>query len=268
MKWIFSVLLELLTLSGTPASAQWAKQLDPVVPRTRDGKLDLAARPPRAPDGKVDLSGVWLPQPDPTGKPQNVENIVVPRYFTDVMTDLKPGDVSIQPWATALLKERVDSHGRLSPSSRCQPTGVPAAAAVPLPYKIIQTPQVIVILYEENNIFRQIFLDGRSLPKDPDPRWMGYSVGRWEGDTLVVDSSGFREGGWLDRMGHPHSSDLHVIERFRRDDIGNLEIDVTIDDPKAYSKPFTYTLRQGLIPDQDLYEYFCTENEKDVEHFK
>src|SRR5216117_3880515 len=121
---------------------------------------------------------------------------------------------------------------------------------------------------QENNIFRQIFLDGRPLPKDPDPRWMGYSVGRWEGDALVVESSGFREGGWLDRMGHPHSSDLHLIERFRRLDVGHLEIDVTIEDPKAYGKRFTYTLQQTLIPDQDLYEYFCTENEKDVEHFK
>src|SRR5213593_2677170 len=162
----------------------------------------------------------------------------------------------------------VDAHGKLSPSSRCQPTGVPAAATVPLPWKIIQTPQVILILYEENNIFRQVFLDGRPLPKDPDPRWMGYSVGRWEGDTLVVDSTGFRDGGWLDRMGHPHSSDLHVIERFRRPDVGHLEIDVTIDDSKAYSKRITYTQRQTLIPDEDLLEYFCTENEKDREHFK
>jgi len=268
MKWIYSVLLVLLAFAGTPGSAQWEKRLDPAVPRTRDGKLDLAARPPRARDGKVDLSGVWRPLPDPTGTPQNVENLVVPRYFIDVMADLKPGDVPIQPWAMALLKERVDAHGKLSPSSRCQPTGVPAAATVPLPWKIIQTPQVIVILYEENNIFRQIFLDGRPLPKDPDSRWMGYSVGRWEGDTLVVDSSGFRDGGWLDRMGHPHSSDLHLIERFRRLDMGRLEIDVMINDPKAYGQPFTYTLRQTLIPDQDLYEYFCTENEKDREHFK
>jgi hypothetical protein len=154
---------------------------------------------------------------------------------------------------------------RLRDASR---RALPAAATVPLPYKIIQTPLIIVILYEENNIFRQIFLDGRPLPKDADPRWMGYSVGRWEGDTLVVDSGGFRDGGWLDRMGHPHSSDLHLIERFRRRDVGHLEIDVTIDDPKTYGKSFTYTLRQALIPDQDLYEYFCTENEKDREHFK
>jgi hypothetical protein len=171
-------------------------------------------------------------------------------------------------WAAALLKERVESQGKLGPSSQCQPTGVPAAGTVPLPYKIIQTPHVIVILYEENNIFRQIFLDDRPLPKDPDPRWMGYSVGRWEGDTLVVDSTGFRDGGWLDRMGHPHSADLHVIERFHRPDVGHLEIEVTIDDPKAYSKLITYTQRQTLIPDDDLLEYFCTENEKDREHFK
>ena len=269
MKWTHSVLLVLLSLAlSAPGFAQWSKRLDPAVPRTGDGKFDLAARPPKTRDGKVDLSGVWRPLPDPLGKPQNVENAIVPRYFTDIMADLKPEDVLIQPWAMALLKERVDAHGKLSPSSRCQPTGVPAAATVPLPWKIIQTPQVILILYEENNIFRQIFLDGRPLPKDPDPRWMGYSVGRWEGDALVVDSSGFREGGWLDRMGHPHSSDLHLIERFRRLDVGHLEIDVTIDDPKAYGKRFTYTLRQTLIPDQDLYEYFCTENEKDVEHFK
>ncbi len=268
MKWIYSVPLVLLTLAGEPGSAQWSKRLDPAIPHTRAGKLDLAARPPKTRDGKVDFSGVWLPQPDPKGKPEGVENIVVPRYFINIMADLKPEDVPIQPWAMALLKERVESQGKLSPSSRCQPTGVPAAGTVPLPYKIIQTPQVIVILYEENNVFRQVFLDGRPLPKDPDPRWMGYSVGRWEGDTLVVDSTGFRDAGWLDRMGHPHSSNLHLIERFRRPDAAHLDIDVTIDDPKAYSKVITYTQRQTLIPDEDLYEYFCTENEKDVEHFK
>ena len=176
MKWTHSVLLALLSLAlSAPGFAQWSKRLDPAVPRTRDGKLDLAARLPKTRDGKVDLSGVWRPLPDPLGKPQNVENAIVPRYFTDIMADLKPEDVLIQPWAMALLKERVDAHGKLSPSSRCQPTGVPAAATVPLPWKIIQTPQVILILYEENNIFRQIFLDGRPLPTDPDPRWMGYS---------------------------------------------------------------------------------------------
>ncbi len=201
MKWIYSVPLVLLTLAGEPGSAQWSKRLDPAIPHTRAGKLDLAARPPKTRDGKLDFSGVWLPQPDPKGKPEGVENIVVPRYFINIMADLKPEDVPIQPWAMALLKERVDSQGKLSPSSQCKPTGVPAAATVP-------------------------------------------------------------------RMGHPHSSNLHLIERFRRPDAAHLDIDVTIDDPKAYSKVITYTQRQTLIPDEDLYEYFCTENEKDVEHFK
>jgi hypothetical protein len=268
MKWIYSVLLVFFAFPEIPGSAQWAKRLDPAVPHTRDGNLDLSAHSPKTRDGKVDLSGVWLPKPDPQGKPQNVENIVPPRYFIDIMADLRPDEVPITAWAAALLKERVESHGTLTPSSYCQPTGVPAAGTVPLPYKIIQTSRLIVILYEENTVFRQIFLDGRPLPNDPDPTWMGYSVGRWEGDTLVVDSKGFREGGWLDRMGHPHSSDLHLIERFRRPDLGHLEVGLTIDDPKAYSKLITYTQRQTLIPDEDLHEYFCTENEKDREHFK
>jgi len=268
MKWIYSILLVLPALVVAPGSAQWSKRLDPAIPHTRAGKLDLAARPPKTRDGKLDFSGVWLPQPDPKGKPEGVENIVTPRYFINVMADLNPDDVPMTPWAVALLKERLEAHGKLGPSSQCQPTGIPAAGTVPLPYKIIQAPHLMVILYEENTIFRQIFLDGRPLPNDPDPRWMGYSVGRWEGDTLVVDSTGFRDGGWLDRMGHPHSSDLHVIERFRRPDVGHLEIDVTIDDSKAYSKRITYTQRQTLIPDEDLLEYFCTENEKDREHFK
>ena len=268
MKWISAVLLVLLALAGTPAAAQWSKRVDPAVPRTRSGKLDLAARPPKTRDGKVDLSGVWLPQPDPKGKPENVENTVTPRYFVNIMADVNPAEVPTTPWGAALLKERLESQGKLDPIARCQPTGVPAVGTIPLPYKIIQAPNLIVILYEENTVYRQVFLDGRPLPKDPDPRWMGYSIGRWEGDALVVDSRGFRDGGWLDRMGHPHSSDLHVIERFRRPDAGHLEIDVTIDDPRAYNKPITYTQRQGLIPDEDLFEYFCTENEKDREHFK
>src|SRR5438105_4327904 len=268
MKWISPVLLVLLALAGEPASGQWSKRVDPAIPHTRDGKLDLAGRPPKTREGKVDLSGVWLPQPDPKGKPENIENTVTPRYFVNIMADFNPAEVPMTPWAAALLKERLASQGKLDPISRCEPTGVPAVGTIPLPYKIIQAPHLVLILYEENTVYRQIFLDGRSLPKDPEPRWMGYSAGRWEGDTLVVDSTGFRDGGWLDRMGHPHSSDLHVIERFRRPDAGHLEIDVTIDDPKAYSKRITYTQRQALIADEDLLEYFCAENEKDREHFK
>src|SRR6266480_3071863 len=177
--------------------------------------------------------------------------------FLNVFWGMKPEEEPVRPEAAAMVNHR-RQNPQESPFTQCLPGGIPATLLVNT-FKIVQTPQEIVMLPETLNPPRQIFLDGRPLPKDPDPRWMGYSVGRWEGDALVVDSSGFREGGWLDRMGHPHSSDLHLIERFRRLDVGHLEIDVTIDDPKAYGKRFTYTLRQTLIPDQDLYEYFCTE---------
>jgi len=268
MKRITAPFLAGLLMVAAPAAAQWAKQPDPGVPRTRDGKPNLAARAPKASDGKPDLSGVWLPDPDPTGKPEGVENMVTPRYFVDITADLKPEEVPLEPWAAAVFKQRLESEGRDDPIAHCQPTGVPALGTIPLPYKIVQTPRLILILYEENTVFRQIFLDGRKLPQDAEPRWMGYSTGRWDGDTLVVDTVGFNDRSWLDRLGHPHSEGLHVIERFRRRDIGHLDVEVTIDDPKAYRKPIAYTQRQTLVPYEDLLEYFCAENEKDVEHFR
>jgi hypothetical protein len=253
---------------AAPASAQWLKHPDPLLPRTRDGKANLSAATPKGRDSKPDLSGVWLPDPDPTGKPEGVENAINPRYFVNIAADLKPEEVPFQPWAQTLFNQRLESQGKDDPISRCQPTGVPAIGRIPLPYKIVQTPRLILILYEEDTVFRQIFLDGRRLPADPEPRWMGYSTGKWDGATLVVDTVGFNDRSWLDRMGHPHSDALHVIERFRRRDAGHLDVEVTIDDPKAYTKPITYTQKQTLVPDEDLLEYFCSENEKDVERFR
>src|SRR2546426_12457812 len=145
MKWTHSVLLALLSLAlSAPGFAQWSKRLDPAVPHTRDGKLDLAARPPKTRDGKLDLSGVWLPQPDPKGTPQNVENTVTPRYFVNIMADLNPAEVPMTPWAAALLQERLASQGKIDPIARCEPTGVPAVGTSPLPYKIIQAPRLIL----------------------------------------------------------------------------------------------------------------------------
>jgi hypothetical protein len=266
MKWIFVALAGILMLSA-PVSAQWVKLTDPAIPRTRDGKANLSAPTPKR-DGKPDFAGIWLPFPDPTGEARGVENEVRPRYFVNITEDLKAEEVPFQPWAATLFKQRLQSEGRDDPITRCEPTGVPGIGLIPLPFKIVQTPRLIVILYEENTVFRQIFMDGRRLSKDPEPRFMGYSTGKWEGDTLVVDSVGFNDRNWLDRMGHPHSDALHVIERFRRRDAGHLEIDVTIDDPKAYTKPITYTQKQTLIPDEDLLEFFCSENEKDVVRFR
>jgi hypothetical protein len=247
---------------------QWAKTTDASIPRTKDGQPNLSAPAPRTSDGKTDLSGLWLVDPDPKGIPQGVENAVFPRYFINIAADLKPEEVPFRPAAEALLKKRLASQGKELPSSFCKPTGVPMLNSVPVPFKIIQTPRLIVILYEENNVFRQIFLDARRPIKDAEPRFMGYSTGKWDGGMLVVETVGFNDQTWLDGMGHPHSDALRVIERFRRRDAGHLDIETTIDDPKMYTKPMTYTVTTTLVPDEDLLEYFCSDNEKDVQHFK
>ena len=145
---------------------------------------------------------------------------------------------------------------------------MPILNTVPVPLKLVQTPGLIVILYEENNVFRQIFLDGRKTVEDPVPRFMGYSTGKWDGEVLVVDTIGFNDQLRLDALGHPMTERLHLTERFRRPDAGHLEIETTIDDPGAYTKPFTYTVKSSLMPEDDLLEYFCAENEKDAQHYQ
>jgi len=268
MNAITTAFLAGVMLLPLPSAAQWPKQRDRGVPRTHDGKPNLSAPVSRTREGKPNLSGVWLPEPDPKGKPQGVEQEVFPRYFVSITADLKPEEVPFTAPAAATFKKHVESQGRADPIAHCQPTGVPRIGTIPLPYKIVQMPQLIIILYEENTVFRQIFLDGRQLPNDPEPRYMGYSVGRWEGDTLIVDSTGFNDRSWLDGIGHPHSDQLHVIERFLRRDIGHLDVQVTIDDSKTYTKPLMYTQRQTLLPDDELFEHFCTDNEKDIAHYK
>jgi hypothetical protein len=186
----------------------------------------------------------------------------------NIAADLPPEEVQLLPWAAELLDARLRGGGKDSPLAHCKPTGVPFVNAVVLPYKIVQTPRLVLVLYEENTVFRQIFLDGRKPVEGAVPRWMGYSTGKWEGDELVVDTVGLTDQSWLDGMGHPHSDRLHVIERFRRRDAGHLEIETTIDDPDAYAKPITYTVPATLVPDDDLLEYFCTENEKDAAHYR
>jgi hypothetical protein len=253
---------------ATPAAAQWAKFPDSAVPRSTDGDPDLTAPAPRAEDGKVDLSGVWLADNDPNGEPIGIEHMVFPRYFVNIAADLNAEDVPFQPAAAELFEQRLQNQGTDSPIAHCKPTGVPHINSVPIPHKIVQTSDLILVLYEENTVFRQIFLDGRQPVEDPLPRYLGYSTGRWEGDTLVVDTVGFPDGGWLDGMGHPHSDKLHVIERFRRIDVGHMTIETMIDDPGVYTRPITFTVTSTLFPDDDLLEYFCTDNEKDVEHYQ
>jgi hypothetical protein len=204
-------------------------------------------------DGKPDLSGIWR-------QPNGV------KYTVNLAADLKPGDVAMQPWAAAEYERRQATISKDDPVGFCLPPGVPEMTAVPYPYKILQKPEMVLILFEAFATFRQIFLDGRALPKDPNPTWWGYSVGRWEGDTLVVESTGFNGRAWIDTGGHPGTDALRVTERFRRRDYGHMDLQITIDDPKAYMKPWTVSYPLELMPDTELLEYVCGENNRDVEH--
>jgi hypothetical protein len=248
----------------TTVSAQWLGHPTAGIPRTADGKADLAAPAPRAADGKPDLSGLWMPEGDPSlGDPPDPP----PRYFLDVFGRLTPKTIpaELQPSAAQIYVRNRDSVGKLNPASNCLPRGVPWADTTPFPYKILQMPGLVIILYEENTTFRQIFTDGRPHPTDSQPTWLGYSTGKWDANTLVVDTTGFNDRSWLDTFGAPHSDKLHLIERFRRRDVGHMEIEISVDDPKTYIKPVVFTQNLRLLPDTELLENFC-ENEKDVKH--
>jgi hypothetical protein len=274
----------LVVLMTGSVSAQWLNHPTPGTPRTRDGKADLTARAPRASNGRPDLSGVWHVQPTPLDEwkrllgpsldlvqatsPAGMELTTVSKYAVSVLMDFRPEEAPMRPEAAKIFAERAESLGRDLPSTHCLPIGIPLTYLVSEVNKIIQTPGLIVILYEADGTHRQIYTDGRKPPQDPEPMWLGYSTGRWQDDTLVVDTVGFNDKTWLDAFGHPHSDALHLTERFRRRDFGHLDIEITIDDPKMYTKPFSFKVTQELVPDSDILEMFCNENEKDRPHMK
>jgi hypothetical protein len=232
-------------------SAQYVHHPDPRTPRTADGKPNLIAPAPRLPDGKPDLGGIW----------QAADG----RFLGNIT---RAGGITapFQPWAAALFKERQDNQGRDRPAGRCLPHTIPNAMLVPgYPWKVVQTPGLVLILYENFTQYRQIHMDGRDFPKERLPTWFGYSIGRYEGDTLVVETLGFNDKSWLDDGGHPRSEEMRVTERFRRRDFGHMEIEFTFNDPKAYTKPWTVTVPFDLLPDTEIIENIC-ENEKDVQH--
>jgi hypothetical protein len=171
-------------------------------------------------------------------------------------------------FAVVVLKRNLAGQGKNDPGATCHPMGVPSVDTVPIPYKIVQTPGLIAILYEGDTVYRQVFTDGRKHAETTIPSWLGYSVGHWEGDTLVVDTVGFNDKSWLDRIGHTHSDALRIVERFHRKDLGHMDVTVTIEDPKTFTRPVTFTQPTTLTPDGDLLEYFCTDNEQDSAHFK
>jgi hypothetical protein len=270
--------LVLIALTAAPSvlRAQWLNYRTPGIPRTPDGRPKLSAPVPRAAQGRPDLSGLWQTESAP---PEILERLIPAatngageeapsQYFIDIFFDLKPDDVPLRPAAAKAFKQRLQNFTKLSPISHCLPEGLPLIETAPAPYKIVQTPGVMFMLYERDTTYRQVYTDGRKLPEDPQPSWLGYSVGRWAGDSLVVDTIGFNDRGWLDARAHTHSASLRLTERFHRVDFGHMDVQLTINDPETYTKPFTITLKQRLLPDSDLLESYCAENEKDAIHFE
>ena len=247
--------IAILTVAlSAPLTAQWLKHPTPGIPRTPDGKPNLTAPAPRTPDGKPDLSGLWTK--------------ISPKYSRNIAADLKPGE--IQPWAEALLEQRQEDLGKEYMNVLCVPLGPGYGTAGDSTgsemMKIVQTPTLILILNPDLT-YRQIFLDGRALETAPNPSWMGYSVGHWDGDTLVVESFGFNDRTWLDHDGHPHTEALRMTERYRRRNFGNLDLDVTLSDPGAYARPWTVAVRAELAADTEILEWVCNERGGSVENW-
>lgn len=268
-----SLALAILCLASvsSPVVAQWRAYPDRDLPRKADGSVNLEAPAPRTPDGKPDFSGIWLNawfydgrvQPLPVSPPGEPPAAT----FADVFANFK-GDLPLQPWAAQLKAARKEQNSKDNPDAHCLPMGLMQFHMHPQPRKVLQTRDVIAILYEGNSGVRQIFIDGRPLPdEDAQPWWYGYSTGHWEGDTLVIETTRFRDGGWLDIYGSPLTDRAKMTERWRRLNFGSMQIDITIDDPKAYTKPFSVRVHHriavdGPALDAELIEFICDENNK------
>jgi hypothetical protein len=257
---------------ATSLNAQWPAFVRQEVPRTPDSRPDLNAPPPRFPNGKVDFSGTWESRQPPTGRPNppvpNLNPATDPPLatFFNVGQNFREG-LPFTPWAAELRQRRMAANSKDNPDAHCLPLGFMQLHTHSQPRKIVQTTNDVVIMYEANAGLRNIFTDGRALPtNDPQPWWFGYSVGKYEGDTLVVETIGLRDEGWLDVPGAPFTSGAKITERFRRPNYGRIEIDITIDDPKAYTKPWTVRVNWRLGADEDLIEFICQENNQFEKH--
>jgi len=277
------VLFAFCAAASASLSAQWPSYPTPDVPRLPDGKANLAAPAPRTADGKPDFSGIWETRfgggggggggrgrgaaPAPTPPPDRTPPV---SQFFEVAGRGYP--LPLQPWAEELKKKRMADNSKDNPDVWCLPIGLMQYHNHPQPRQIVQSKSLMLITYESNYGLRYIYLDGRPAPNnDPTPWWFGYSRGWWEGDTLVVETTNFRgdeKAGWLDVNGSPYTEALKMTERFRRPNFGTLEIDITIDDPKAYTKPFTVRVNQHIMVDSEMIEFICNENEKSTDHLK
>jgi hypothetical protein len=254
-------------VAGASLRAQWLHQPIAGAPRTPDGKVNMTGPVPMR-DGKPDLSGVWQLPGDPRA-PNGLFGLgesLNSKYFRDVLSDFPADARPLTPAGAELLRQH-SQPGVFNPTLNCLPDGVPHGNLLPEPFKILHSPGVIVMLYEVETTFRQIFIDGRKLPVDPSPAWQGYSVGRWEGDTLVIDTIGFNDRGWLDARGTGHSEQMRVEERFRRRDYGHMDLRITITDPVVFTRPISFSVVEELLADTDLLEHYCLENEKDDTRF-
>ena len=290
MKAVISTAALVLVVAGGPALlAQWPRYPTPNVPKTADGTPNLSAPAPRTADGKPDLSGVWetvpcidcadrnrgssgagaLPPAEGRGQaaaPAGGRGQAGGFVFGNVGAQLPEGVPPYQPWAAELVKQRMADNSKDNPDALCLPMGLMQMTSHPYPRKIIQTPEEVVVIYEgSGTTVREIFLDGRRPDKDAQPWWNGYSTGRWDGDTLVVETTGFIDDGWLDVRGSPLTGGGKMTERFRRVNYGYLEIEVTIDDPKAYTRPFSVKVSNRIMLDTQLIEFVCID--KDAKHY-
>jgi hypothetical protein len=264
------VLVAIIGLSAS-LSAQWRAYPDRDLPRNTDGTVNLDAPAPKTPDGKPDFSGIWQNAWFVNGRvvplPVSPPNEPPAATFADVFANFK-GELPMQPWAAQLKAARKEQNSKENPDAHCLPMGLMQFHMHPQPRKVLQTRDVIAILYEGNSGVRQIFIDGRPLPDaDAQPWWYGYSTGHWEGDTLVIETTRFRDGGWLDIYGSPLTDQAKMTERWRRLNFGSIQIDITIDDPKAYTKPFSVRVHHRLALDgpqldAELIEFICNENNK------
>ena len=260
---VFVALLACAVATPLTLGAQWLRVPYPDAPRLKDGSINMKGPVPRL-NGKPDLSGVWQLPGEPRA-PNGLFGLgesLNSRYFRDVLSDFPANARPLTPEGAERLRQHAQP-GTFNPTLNCLPDGVPHGNLLPEPFKIVHARGLIVMLYEVETTFRQIYLDGRKFPEDPSPTWQGYSVGRWEGDTLVINTMGFNDRGWLDARGTPHSTEMRVEERFRRLDYGHLELKITITDPKTFTQPISFTVVEELLPDTDVLEHYCAENEKD-----
>jgi hypothetical protein len=265
MKRLLLATIACLAAAGSPLIAQWINYPAPGTPRGPNGRPNLTAPAPRTADGRPDLSGIWAAECAIYGR----DDCFTRSLFFDLAKDLKDDAVQMTPWASAIQKQREARNHVDDPYGYCMPPGTPRIDFAGAPFRIVQSPQVTALLYETvaSMTFRQVYTDGRTLPAAGEPTWLGYSVGGWDGDSFVVETRGFRDGGWLDtRKGRPHSDALHVTERFRRLDYGHMDLTVTIDDPKAYLKPWTMKAPLFLLPDTSLIESFCDSHASTMAH--